>query len=70
LQEQVKIRLRNDVQRITEEMRGAVRRLERVDEANVRIELELFTRLMPLDVMALRRAGAHDDDFLPEKIWV
>jgi predicted DNA-binding antitoxin AbrB/MazE fold protein len=66
--EQVKIRLRNDVQRITAELRGAVRNIVERDDGYA-IEIELFARLMPLDVMALRRAGA-TDIVLPEKIWV
>lgn len=69
INEQVKIRLRNDVQRITAELRGAVRRIEPRDDGSVLIELGLFTRLMPLDVMALRRAGATDVTLI-EKIWV
>lgn len=68
LNEQVKIRLRNDVQRISAELRGAVRWFEPRDGAYL-IELELFTRLMPLDVMALRRAGATDVELI-DKIWV
>lgn len=66
--EQVKVRLRNDVQRITAELRGAVRKQTERDDGYL-IELELFSRLMPLDVMALRRAGA-TDIILPDKIWV
>lgn len=68
LNEQVKIRLRNEVQRITADLRGAVRWFEPRDSGYL-IELELFTRLMPLDVMALRRAGATDVELL-DKIWV
>ncbi|HTI50360.1 MAG TPA: hypothetical protein VL475_05395 [Planctomycetaceae bacterium] len=69
LNEQVKIRLRNDVQRITAELRGAVRWFETCDDGSYLIEFDLFTRLMPLDVMALRRAGA-TDILHGEKIWV
>jgi hypothetical protein len=69
LNEQVKIRLRNDVQRITAELRGAVRWFETRDDGGYSIEFELFTRLMPLDVMALRRAGV-TDILHGEKIWV
>lgn len=67
--EQLKMRLRNDVQRITAELRGAVRRIEGLDDGSFLVEIELFTRLMPLDVMSLRRAGATDLE-LPDKIWV
>jgi len=68
LGEQIKVRLRNDVQRITAELRGSVRKIEICDDGYA-IEIELFSRLMPLDVMALRRAGA-TDIILPDKIWV
>jgi hypothetical protein len=68
LGEQIKIRLRNDVQRITAELRGSVRQIELRDDGYA-IEIELYSRLMPLDVMALRRAGA-TDVILPDKIWV
>jgi hypothetical protein len=69
INEQVKIRLRNDVQRITAELRGSVRWCVPRDDGSFLVELELFTRLMPLDVMALRRAGA-TDVMLTDKIWV
>jgi hypothetical protein len=68
LGEQIKVRLRNDVQRITAELRGSVRQVEPCEDGYA-IEIELFSRLMPLDVMALRRAGA-TDVILPDKIWV
>lgn len=58
--EQIKVRLRNDVQRFVTEMRGAVRRIEPAGDGNFLIDIELFARLMPLDVMMLRRAGIHD----------
>jgi len=67
--EQLKIRLRNDVQRITADLRGWVRCIEPRSEAEQLVEVGLFTPLMPLDVMALRRAGA-TDVILPDKIWV
>ena len=67
--EQLKIRLRNDIQRITADLRGAVRRIGLRDDGAYLVEIDLFTRLMPLDVMALRRAGATDVE-LPDKIWV
>ncbi|MGQ0636225.1 MAG: hypothetical protein ACT4QC_16550 [Planctomycetaceae bacterium] len=67
--EQLKIRLRNDVQRITADLRGAVRWIEPLENGEQLVEIELFTRLMPLDVMSLRRAGV-TDVILPDKIWV
>ncbi len=67
--EQIKIRLRNDMQRFATEMRGAVRRLESTEEGDFRAGIELFSRLMPLDVMMLRRAGMNDRTYTG-KIWV
>jgi hypothetical protein len=67
--EQVKIRLRNEIQRITADLRGAVRWFRPREDGSYLVEFELFTRLMPLDVMALRRAGV-TDVLLPDKIWV
>jgi hypothetical protein len=67
--EQIKVRLRNDVQRFITEMRGAVRRLEPTGDGNFLIDIELFARLMPLDVMMLRRAGISDVTCMGP-IWV
>jgi hypothetical protein len=69
--EQIKVRLRNDVQRFITEMRGAVRRLEPTEDGKFLIDIELFARLMPLDVMMLRRAGMHDVTYAyTGPIWV
>jgi len=67
--EQIKVRLRNDVQRFITEMRGAVRKAEPTGDGNYVVGIELFSRLMPLDVMMLRRAGIHDVTYVG-KIWV
>jgi hypothetical protein len=67
--EQIKIRLRNDVQRFATEMRGAVRNQEPTGDGNFLVGIELFSRLMPLDVMMLRRAGINDVTYVG-KIWV
>jgi hypothetical protein len=69
IREQIKVRLRNDVQRFVTEMRGAVRRQEPNGDGNYSVDIELFARLMPLDVMMLRRAGMHDDTYMGP-IWV
>jgi hypothetical protein len=50
-------------------MRGAVRRLEPTADGKFLIDIELFARLMPLDVMMLRRAGMHDVTYTGP-IWV
>lgn len=67
--EQVKIRLRNDIQRFVTELRGAVRRLEPAEDGRYYVAIELFSRLMPLDVMMLRRVGMADVTY-DGKIWV
>lgn len=67
--EQIKIRLRNDVQRFVSELRGSVRWLEAGEDGNFLAGIELFSRLMPLDVMMLRRAGIADVTYTG-KIWV
>jgi hypothetical protein len=67
--EQIKVRLRNEVQRFLAEMRGAVRRVEAAENGRYFIAIELFSRLMPLDVMMFRRVGI-DDVSYTGKIWV
>lgn len=69
LGEQVKIKLRNDVQRFATELRGVARRLAPTADENFLVGIELFSRLMPLDVMMLRRAGVADVQYAG-KIWV
>jgi|SRR6266404_8274531 len=67
--EQIKVRLRNEVQRFLTEMRGAVRRVETAENGRYLVGIELFARLMPLDVMMLRRVGINDVTY-SGKIWV
>jgi len=67
--EQIKVRLRNEVQRFLTDMRGAVRWVEAGENGRFLIGIELFSRLMPLDVMMLRRVGI-DDITYSGKIWV
>ena len=69
--EQLKVRLRNDVQRFRAELRGAVRKVKPAPGTNGGwwITIEIFTRLMPLDVMMLRRAGVADV-VTTGRIWV
>ena len=69
LGEQVKVKLRNDVQRFATELRGVARRLAPTADDNFLVGIELFSRLMPLDVMMLRRAGVADVQYAG-KIWV
>jgi hypothetical protein len=67
--EQIKVRLRNDVQRFATELRGAVRQEDPTGNGKFLVGIELFSRLMPLDVMMLRRVGINDVTYAG-KIWV
>ncbi len=67
--EQIKIRLSNEIQRFHTELRGAVRRMEQAEDGRYVMGIELFSRLMPLDVMMLRRIG-FDEVAYSGKIWV
>jgi len=68
LGERVKITLRNDIQRFKKELRGQVRWIEPVGN-KFRVGMSLATRLMPLDLMMLRRAGATDQG-VNGRVWV
>ena len=52
--EQIKIRVRNDIQRFEKEIRGIVRRVIVDEEGGYQIGVELRCRLTPLDVSMLR----------------
>lgn len=68
LGERVKITLRNDIQRFKKELRGQVCWVEPFGE-KFRIGMSLATRLMPLDLMLLRRAGAAEQG-VTGRVWV
>jgi len=69
--EQIKLRLRNFVQRFRKEARGVVRNafldVDRPEEFIV--EIELYTRLTPLEV-SLLRMGIRDDSQPRRTRWV
>lgn len=67
--EQLKFRLRNEVQRFSANLRGIVRWMEPKGDGSYLCGIELFTRLMPFDVMMLRRAGVGDQSD-PSREWV
>jgi hypothetical protein len=54
LDEQVKIRLRNVVQRFEKEARGTVRKAEPTDDGSTIVGIDLLTRLSPLEVSLLK----------------
>jgi hypothetical protein len=67
--EHLKISLSNEIQRFHTELRGVVRRIELAEDGRYLMGIELFSRLMPLDVMMLRRIG-FDDSTYSGKVWV
>jgi hypothetical protein len=69
LNEQLKIRLQNIVQKCEKDLRGVVRKSERLVNGAIAIEVELFTRLTPLEVSMLKMGIASPDaDTAPK--WV
>jgi PilZ domain len=58
--EQIKVRLRHEIQRLVAEIRGAVRSVTETNDGRYLTEIELYSRLLPLDVIMLRRSGATD----------
>jgi hypothetical protein len=54
IEEQIKIRLRNVVQRFEKEARGIVRQVDSRDDGSITLALELLTRLSALEVSLLK----------------
>lgn len=52
--DQIKIRLRNDVQRCQKETRGTIRTVDTSEDGSSTFVVELFTRLTPLEVSMLK----------------
>lgn len=52
--EQIKLTLTNEVQRITKDTRGVVRHVTQQDDGTYYVGIELRARLTPLEVMLLR----------------
>ena len=69
LNEQVKIQLRNDIQRFEKEVRGIVRHVTYLEEGVIRIGIELLLRLTPLEVSMLRM-GIKSEDGKETTRWV
>jgi hypothetical protein len=55
--DQVRVRLQNDIQRISKEVRGTVRWMAPTAEGEFRLGIELSPRLSANDLMALTRVG-------------
>jgi len=58
--EQLRIRVKNEIQRFTRELRAVVRWQVPMGDGMRRVGVELFTRLGPLELMMLKRAGVCD----------
>ena|SRR5579863_1883398 len=69
LNEAIKIRLRNVVQRFEKETRGAVQRIESGEDGSTTIHVELMTRLTPLEVSLLKMGIASPESRSGPK-WV
>ena len=69
INEQVKIQLKNDVQKVAKEVRGVVRHATQRDDGTFQVGVELFSRLTPLEVLLLRM-GIRDDSQEKGKIWM
>lgn len=59
--ERVKIRLRNDVQRVDREVRGVVKHITQVLDGSYLVGVELTLRLTPLEVSLLKMPTELDD---------
>lgn len=69
LNEMLKVRLKNDIQKIERQVRGIVREVTPVDDGLFRIQIELFARLTPLDVLLLK--APYPDDALDDgTLWI
>ena len=69
LNEQVKIHIRNDIQRFQKEVRGVVRHVTYLENGVIRIGIELLLRLTPLEVSMLRM-GIKSEDGKQKTQWV
>jgi len=61
LEEQIKIRLRNVVQRFEKEARGLVKKIDPNGDGSTIVGVELLTRLSPLEVSMLKMGIASPD---------
>jgi hypothetical protein len=67
--EQVRVCLQNDIQRIKKEVRGVVRWMSPTAEGEFRVGIELCVRLSPHDLMSLTRV-ATSSELGTSKIWM
>lgn len=69
LNEMLKVRLKNDIQKIERLVRGIVREVTQVGDGLYRVQIELFARLTPLDVLLLKATFA-DDTQEDGTVWI
>ena len=66
--EHVKVRLKNAIQKVEKEVRGVVRHATRREDGTFHVGVELFSRLTPLEVLLLRMGVRGDSE--EEKVWM
>ena len=69
LNEQIKIRVRNEIQRVQKEIRGIVRHVTAREDAGWYVGVELYSRLTPLEV-GLLRMGLKRDLEAGNPLWM
>jgi hypothetical protein len=67
--EQVRVCLQNDIQRITKDVRGVVRWISPTTDEKFRVGIELCVRLSPHDLMSLTRVTT-SSELGTSKIWM
>ncbi len=67
--EQVRVSLKNEIQRISKEVRGTVRWMSPAGENEFRLGIELSPRMSPNDLMSLTRVVANFGTGT-EKVWM
>lgn len=69
MNEQVRVCLQNDIQRIKQEVRGVVRWMSPTTEGEFRVGIELSARLSPNDLLSLTRVGTTSETGAA-RIWM
>ena len=67
--EQIKLSLRNEIQRLQKETRGVVRHVTEHDDGTYDVGIELTARLTPLEV-SLLRMGIPKDSATDQPTWI
>ena len=67
--EQVKLTLTNEIQRVKKEARGTVRHVTSLEDGSYQIGIELTARLTPMEVSLLKMAIPRDET-TGEQLWL